>query len=108
MGHNYDAKGPINRTRKTQGRTAITTTHHQEANDWSRAHDEKDFDDSAMQDVANEIVTEAAVYVTEKLAGPRVTGHVAMSSLKPASTGSAGEASSTSQDAKVNASGPTP
>lgn len=91
-----------------QGKRVRTESERGNEHDWSRARNEKDFDDTAMQDVANEIVTEAAVYVTEKLAGPRVTGHVALSSLKPASTGSAGEAGPTSQGAKVNASGPTP
>jgi hypothetical protein len=45
--------------------------------DWSRKRDEEGFGETAMQDVATEIVTEAAVFITEKLAGARITHRVA-------------------------------
>jgi curli biogenesis system outer membrane secretion channel CsgG len=44
--------------------------------DWSRKRDDEGFGDTAMQDVASEIMTEAAVFITEKLAGQRIVRRV--------------------------------
>lgn len=67
-------------TARRVGTLKVATEHY----DWSRQRDEVGFGDTAMQDVANEIVTEAAVFVTEKLAGSRIIRRVALSGLKSA------------------------
>jgi len=46
--------------------------------DWTRKRDEEDFGDTAMQDVATEIVLEAASFITEKTAGVRITHRVTL------------------------------
>jgi len=53
--------------------------------DWTRKHDEDGFGDTAMQDVANEIVLEAATFITEKTAGSRIARRVAPPLRQPES-----------------------
>lgn len=61
--------------------------------DWMRKGDDEGFGDTAMQDVANEIVLEAASFVTEKTAGLRITHRVAPPTRTP--EGTTGKKSST-------------
>lgn len=51
--------------------------------DWSRKKDVDGFGDTAMQDVATEITTQAAVFITESLAGTRITKRVIPAAALP-------------------------
>lgn len=57
--------------------------------DWSRKRDTVGFGDTAMADVANEIMTEAAVFVTESTAGARISRRAKLPLSQESSAGKA-------------------
>jgi hypothetical protein len=56
---------------------------HMAEHDWDRKRDVDGFGETAMQDVAYEATLEAAVFITEKAAGPRIKQHVAPPGHQP-------------------------